>query len=117
MFIPNQLSRKNLAHKLNLHFDENMQDWEYEIADYKRLNDFLNEYEKATTTDSEKQSLMEIIIDSLNDLLLDEDKITFNQYINQTLLLLKTHKALHSGSLSYWVNGSFAISEILKVIK
>jgi hypothetical protein len=116
MFIPNQQSRKNLAHKLNLNFDESMQDWEYEIADYKRLNDFLNEYEKTTTTESEKQSLMEIIIDSLNDLLLDEDEATFNQYLPKTISLIKTHKAIHVGSLAYWTRG-FAISEILRAIK
>lgn len=115
IFIADQFARKSLAERLNLEYYENMQDWEWEVSDYTRLNDFLNEYCKKETSDSEKMSLMEMILDSLNDLLYSGKQVTFNKYFDLTIKLLIESKDLHKGTLNYWSNSDFLIST--KLIK
>jgi len=113
IFIPNQKTRKKLAEKLNLKFDENMQDWEYEIADSKRVLEFIKEYDKLESTKKEKQTLMEVIIDSANDLLC---KNRIDEFENVILLInerLKKEIRLHKGTLNYWKTNNFEISKRL----
>lgn len=113
-FIPNTESRKSLAHKLKLKYDESMQDWEYEIADTKRISEFIQEYDKAETTVYEKQSLMEIILDSTNHLLIDKNNKEFNDHFPQIIDRLKLNHKIHEGSLNYWLEGNFDISILIK---
>ena len=114
MFFPNQESRKSLAKKLNLRFDESMQDWEYEISTPDRIDDFINEYKKSDTTDSEKESLIEIILDSLNDL--DEPSLkTFKNQLKITKEFLTKNKDLHSNTVDYWKESDFKIARILNL--
>ena len=113
LFIPDQKARESLAKKLSLDYSEGMQDWEWEISDYKRLDDFLNEYDKAGTSEKEKMSLMEIILDSLNELLLDKKRVEFDQYFNESLKRIKESQNLHLGTLHYWTQNDFEISHEL----
>lgn len=112
-FLPDQKARKSLAKKLSLKFDESMQDWEYEIADSNRVAEFIKEYDKPETTDKEKESLMEMIIDSTNDIF---DKN--NNVETEELLLLINERLiksidLHKGTLNYWKSNDFEISKRL----
>ena len=115
IFIPNSNARKSLAKKLELEYHQDMQDWEWEISDYKRIEDFFNEYDKVETSINEKSSLMEIILDCLNDLLHDKKQSEFDKYFKMALERIELSGSLHKGSLNYWVNNGFTISsEILK---
>ena len=112
-FLPDQKARKSLAKKLNLKFDESMQDWEYEIADSNRVAEFIEEYDKPETTDKEKESLMEMIIESTNDIFdknrnAETDKLLF--LINERLI---KSIELHKGTLIYWKSNDFEISKRL----
>ena len=89
IFIPNQKARRKLADKLNLEFDETMQDWEYEISDSSRVEEFLFEYDKENTTKKEKEALMEIILDSLNDVPKNGRNEEFDKHIDLVCLKLK----------------------------
>lgn len=117
IFIPDIKARKSLAKKLGLDFNEFMQDWEYEISDYKRLNDFESEYRKEETSREEKESLMEIMLDCLNDILEDNQKKLFDEVSVSILSLLKANQELHKGTFNYWTKNSFLISDkIVKII-
>ncbi|MFZ6053521.1 hypothetical protein [Halocola ammonii] len=112
-FLPDQKARKSLAKKLSLKFDESMQDWEYEIADSNRIAEFIEEYDKPETTDKEKESLMEMIIDSTNDIFDKANNLEiekFLQLINERLI---KSIDLHKGTLNYWKSNDFEISKKL----
>ena len=112
MFIPNARAQQSLASKLNLKFDNSTQDWEYEVADKTRLQDFIDEYEKSKTSDDEMSSLMEIILDSLNDLLVQNGHTAeFKKHL--AWVKNRLPKEIHADSLIYWKMNSFEISKFL----
>jgi len=115
MFVPAQQARKSLAEKLGLAFSEEMQDWEYEVSDYRRLPDFMVEYDKQSTSDKEKESLMEIMLDSLNDLSEESESREYSKYFTKVLDRLRDFSKLHVATLSYWTKNKFRISEQLRV--
>ncbi len=114
IFIPNQKSRERLSIKLGLEFNESMQDWEYEISDCTRIDEFIHEYDKSETSESEKQSLMEIILSSLNDIVSDGNNGEFEQHLDQVVKRLTSNEVLHVGSQKYWMENDFEISSLLK---
>lgn len=114
IFIPNQNARKNLAEKLNLVFEESMQNWEYEISDPRRISEFIMEYDKESSSIIEKQTLMEIILDSLNDFKELNTISEFEKQIEPVIDRLKMNREIHNGTINYWENGKFGISELLK---
>lgn len=113
-FMPDQEARKSLALKLNLNFDDYMQDWEYEVADSNRILEFIEEYDKSETLEKEKQSLMEIILESSNDLLLDYKTDEFKEIFPFIIERLNINQELHYGTLNYWKSNGFEISSKLK---
>lgn len=114
IFIPNQQARKKLAEKLNLEFDEKMQDWEWEISDPNRIDEFITEYDNLNSSKKEKETLMEIILDSLNDIEKTNTNKDFEKHLNAVLFRLKENYEIHRGTIKYWKNG-FEISNLLKV--
>jgi len=113
MFIPNQKTRKKLAIKLNLEFNENMQDWEWEISDSSRIDEFITEYDNHNSSQTEKQTLMEIILDSLNEM--GNINNNFNKHLNSILVRLKKNAEIHRGTIEYWKKGNYEISHLLKI--
>jgi len=114
IFIPDQISRKRLAEKLCLEFDENMQDWEYEVSNPCKLDEFINEYDKKETTQNEKEILMEIILDSLNDLIIENKERFLINYSEKIKERLERNSDLHIRTLNYWTENKFEISNWLK---
>lgn len=112
-YIPDQDARKSLANKLNLEYAEDMQDWEYEVSDYHRLSDFIEEYDKAVTSVKEREALMEIILDSLNDLLETGNSEMFQFYFPKIEKRLIHNFNIHSATLKYWRINNFKISQKL----
>ena len=60
-------SREELSKKLNIKIEKNQQDWEYEIADFNRIDEFINLYKNGSLSDDEKFYLMETIIQSFEE--------------------------------------------------
>ncbi len=56
-----------LAKRFDLPNEPSMQDWEYEVADAQRINEFLIAYTEKTTSEDEKFVLMEMLIESFSD--------------------------------------------------
>lgn len=113
-FIPNPSVRKSLATKLNLEFLESSQDWEYEVSDPNRIQEFINEYDKTETSDKEKESLMEIILDSANDLLCFKGQSDFDKFISWINDRLKRNQKIHRATINYWSTNDFEISDRIK---
>ena len=101
MFISDIKARLSIAKRLKLDIDETMQDWEYEISDSKRLAEFITEYDKPDLTCKEKESLMEIILNSANELLISNNQPEFNKYISEIKFRLSSNKELHRETINY----------------
>ena len=68
---------KELVATFNYPYEEWMQDWPYEIADSKEVDNYFLHYDKQTNDDDKKFSLMEMLIQAVNDI---EDNSLFNVY-------------------------------------
>jgi hypothetical protein len=113
IFIPDANARISIANKLGLPYSENMQDWEYEVSDFNRINEFLIEYKKSSSTLAERNSLMEIILDSINSALEEQTDCNLASYMSQVKELLIINKEHHRGTISYWTKNDFAIAKEL----
>ncbi len=92
-----------------------MQDWEYEVADLNRLADFEKQYKLSDTSVKEKESLMEIMLDSLNDALEFDNLKIYNDFAPRIFNYLKKNKTMHEGSINDWTDGNFLISNKIKL--
>ena len=113
VFIPDENARRSLAAKLGMEYNVGMQDWEYEVSDSNRVAEYILEYDRSETTVKEKQSLMEIILDSMNDLLEMGRTQDFERYFNNVKKSLMMNDKIHAGTLHYWTNNDFRISDKL----
>ena len=91
----------SLSARLNVAYDDSMQDWEWEIADPARIDEYLALYQGGELTDDERFTLMETVIQSFADLsaCLHEDP-RWEHVIN----LLDRNIELHLYSVWYWAN-------------
>jgi hypothetical protein len=64
---PTAAAIASLAARFNLPNEPNMQDWEHEVSDHKRLAEFLEAYESGSLTEDERFTLMETIVDSVEE--------------------------------------------------
>lgn len=76
-----------------------MQDWEYEIADPSRIDEFLDAYISSQLTDDERFTLMETIIHSAESHPLPlEDQHRWSEILQ----LLRASVELHACTIHYW---------------
>lgn len=76
-----------------------MQDWPWEVADADRIAEFLATYADEALSDKERFTLMEMLIQSAEDLGSARDQHLSWAEIKK---LLDTHFALHAASVEYW---------------
>lgn len=84
---------------LNLHEDKYMQDWEIELADDTRLDEFLECYHNHAETNEEKFTLMSLIIASFDDYYWEDENSMMWKKI-ETLLLVD--RDLFKPLIEYW---------------
>jgi hypothetical protein len=58
---------------------------------------------------------MEIMLDSLNDALEFDNLKIYNDFAPRILNYLKENKTMHEGSINYWTDGIFLISNKIKL--
>ena len=92
-----------------------MQDWEWEVADSNRINEFLDAYENGQLTDDERFTLMETIIQSFEDL---EANMTQHECWAKFLSLIEANINLHLYTVWYWsdLDESWKIMPFLRQI-
>ncbi|MFC3803465.1 hypothetical protein [Cohnella sp. GCM10012308] len=92
---------ESLNEKLRLpKVDQNSQDWEYEVADSNRVNEFISFYETAVLDQDEKFALMNLIISSFDDALREakDHDGTWDRIKNH----LARDLVLHRNTILYW---------------
>ncbi|GED58709.1 hypothetical protein ABER61_22425 [Brevibacillus formosus] len=90
-----------LAEKLNLpEPDEFSQDWQYEVANTSRIDEFLFFYENGQLECDEKFVLMIVVISSFNDLLSEKEmEFTIWEQIRRNLV---RDSEIHMNTILYW---------------
>lgn len=88
-----------LAKRFKLPRRPDMQDWQWEVADARRIDEFLAGYESGDLSDDERFTLMEIIIQSFADL---SESLSSDLRWSRTLELLTENVSLHLYSIWYW---------------
>jgi hypothetical protein len=91
-----------LAQILNVPNNSQMQDWEWEIADHKRLNEYIHLYGRRHMTDDDRIALMETIIQSVDDLY-SKNGFLPRQW-NRVKNLIIQNSEIHRYTVFYWSN-------------
>lgn len=99
--LPNTNARVVLAKRLNLPYHDNMQDWEYEVADTIHIDDFLNAYDLNDITEDERFLLIEMLFQSFEEV----NDLEKDSRWHRTLSLVENNLDLHTQTVLYWANG------------
>lgn len=86
-----------IAKELHLKYNSGMQDWEWEIANPKHIEKYIEHY-KSLKDDDEKFTLMEIIIQALTD----QEEEELIKYWKEVKEFLKANFGVHEYSIFYW---------------
>ena len=117
---------KRLNKLLNLPYMDGMQgtqDWEIELANSDRVQEFCDAYEQEDLDSTEKQALMALIIASY-DLYIEER--TNDVFLwNKIAALIKKDFDLHKSTLAYWLGDDeeeemieeYAIAPLLRSLR
>ena len=92
-------AQNKLAARFGLQNDPGMQDWEYEIADFQRLNEFLAAYESGKLSDDERFTLMEMMLESFRGSGEVEERSP--RWLH-ALALIERNIELHVYTVCYW---------------
>lgn len=120
---PTEKAITSLIKKLNLpKADKYSQDWEYEVVDSKRIDEFITYYQNNLRTEDEKFTLMLIIIESCNDTLC-ENNLKKKTWKKVKRSLIKDY-FLHNQTIDYWcceeekdIENCFNITPLIREIK
>ena len=96
---PTQAAITSLATRFGLPNTPQMQDWEWEVADPERIDEFLEAYETAETTEDELFVLMEMLLQSFCDAQLDlSQDVRWSTVVDH----LNERAELHAHTIWYW---------------
>jgi hypothetical protein len=87
--------QQSLARRLDLFYDSRMQDWEWESAEPARFWEWLDFYRNESLTDAERRSLMEMLLQCIED----ESE---GQKEEALCVALQENVSLHKESIEYW---------------
>ncbi len=88
-----------LAKRFRLPNSPQMQDWPWEVADAERLDEFLDAYESGGLSDDERFTLVEIVLQSFDDL---GQRSGLDARWQRALDVLDRDVDLHAYSIWYW---------------
>lgn len=97
---PTTAARESLARRFGLPFSPDMQDWEWDVADAQRIQEFTAAYRDCPDlTNAERFSLMEMMVQCLDDL---QDDPQAERSWDSIAPLLLANWELHAGTVAYW---------------
>jgi hypothetical protein len=112
---------KRLNTLLSLPYMDWMQDWDIQLADSNRVQEFCDVYESEDLDSNEKQALMALIIASYDDYLEERGNDVF--LWNKIAVLLRKDCDLHKSTMLYWLCcdneeliGEFAITQLIRAL-
>ncbi len=92
---------ESINQKLSLPFTGVEQDWEVELANSDRVDEFVACYKSTKLSSEEKKALMSLIFASYNDFL-NEREIDKSELWFEIALLIQSDRDLFKELLSYW---------------
>lgn len=114
----------SLIDKLDLpELDPFMQDWEYEVGNSTRIEEFVAYYENHSLTIKEKFALMIIIISSFDDYLSEGKAIQIEAFWRKIKKNLLTDHEIHIHTIAYWaieeeeLEDCFAVTPYIREVK
>ncbi len=99
IFIPSTPAREALAARFGLEYSDGMQDWEWEVADVDRFEEFLDACRSASLPDEQRASLMEMLIQCVEAM---DEPSKFASSWSAIEPLLIARAGLHRPSIAYW---------------
>ncbi|WP_323757090.1 hypothetical protein [Roseivirga sp.] len=102
---------KELVAKYDYPYADWMQDWPYEIAESKEIENYFQHYNEQTDEDK-KFSLMEMLIQALTDI---EDPNEYDKNWNRLRLKIIEDFEIHEYTIFYWSCFGQSISDCWKV--
>lgn len=96
---PTKEAIDKLAAELKLPNHDGMQDWEWEVADSEKINEFLEVYSLDSINDDERFVLLEMLLQSFEDSSID---LTNDKRWKDLLELIKNYFSIHSYTVWYW---------------
>lgn len=100
---PSTAARISLADRLSLTYHDSMQDWEWEVAAVDRFDEFLALFGTPLLTDDERFSLMEILIQCVEEMPTEEE---FSRAWSAVESYLLQRPELHSTTVRYWARAT-----------
>ncbi len=91
----------SLATLLDVPHHSSMQDWEWEIADPSRIDEYLSLYRESGLTDDERFTLMETVLQAFENLPCD---LSSDSRWTDVLDILDRNIDLHAYSVWYWAD-------------
>lgn len=91
----------SLAKRLDVPNLPSMQDWEWEIADSTRIDEYLSLYRDGGLSDDERFTLMETILQAFEELAAE---LASDSRWSDVLGILDRHIELHAYSVWYWAD-------------
>lgn len=92
------LAMKSIARKLNLPFENWMQDWPIEVVDASNIDKYIDHY-KTCIDDDEKFILMQAIIQATEE---QPNEMKFSKYWQQVRPILIDDYGIHEYTIYYW---------------
>jgi hypothetical protein len=97
--------REALAARLGLTIHPHAQDWEWEVAEPARFSEWLAVYREPSLSDDERFSLMEMLIQCVEDMAPDHGPPSEVEDLSEwqvVAALLRANARLHASSIVYW---------------
>lgn len=117
---PTNEARQSLAERLGHFYDAHMQDWEWEVADPARFEEYVDLYEGEELSADEKFSLMEIILQCVEDA--ESDAARKTKWL-RVVSHLRRNVRLHEFTLRYWAmweateaDHKFCVSDFVRIV-
>lgn len=104
---------EQLSKKLSLPFTGVEQDWEIEMANSNRIDEFIKFYKENDLSEDMKMATMALILASYDDFLNDKN-LTNDDRWNEIKLELNYRKTLFNGLIEYW-SMQDEIEEVFKI--
>ena len=102
MRYPSRAGQEALAARLRLPLDPFSQDWEWEIAETSRFQEWIAVYQNEALSDDEQFSLMEILIQCVEDMCQGDKLAEQLPEWQAVAALLLTNGQLHASTIYYW---------------
>ncbi len=93
------MARQALALRFHLPYDDSMQDWEWEVADAARFEEFFVAYSSSDISEDEAFSLMEILLQCI-EAMPDEEQVSCSWQAIESHL--KANMSIHLSTIKYW---------------